>query len=104
MDELLLRNCMIREGLSVKEGSVAERIRSLVRALHIAMPTKGHSDRICYRNIGNWLREKIDAGNFNADEVLPRVIDFALEASGPWSKNPPAVFISILKKELGYPK
>lgn len=38
------------------------------------------------------------------NSIFRRVIDFALEASGPESRNPAAVFITILKKELGYLK
>jgi len=36
------------------------------------------------------------------DSVFKILIDFALEASGPFSRVPAAVFMSILKKEFDY--
>jgi hypothetical protein len=95
---------MLHEGLSVKQGSLKQRLVHLERALKIAIPPASPSDRSCYRNVGKWLGEKCQSAGFVADEVLPRVLDFALEASGPESRNPAAVFMSILKKELNYPK
>ena len=94
---------MIAGNLSVKDGPLTQRLVHLEKALKIAIPPKSQSDRTCYRNIVNWLLEKCCAGLFNPDEMLTRVIDYALEATSPGAKNPPAVFMSILKKELNYP-
>lgn len=94
---------MIAGNLSVKDGPLTQRLVHLEKALKIAIPPKSQSDRTCYRNIVNWLLEKCCAGTFNPDEMLTRVIDYALEATSPGAKNPPAVFMSILKKELNYP-
>ena len=57
------------------------------------------SDRTCFRNVTNWLAAGIATGRFNA-QIYDRVLDYAKEASQ--GRNPPAVFIAILKKELNY--
>jgi len=38
-------------------------------------------------------------GHFN-EEIFDRILDYAKEASG--GRKPAAVFMSLLKKELGY--
>lgn len=104
MDALQLRARMIAEDLSVREGSMAQRLLAMERVLRMAIPPKTASDRTCYRNVIAWLRRKFDSDRFNPDEILPRCVDYALEASGPTIRNPRALFMSLLKKELGYPK
>ena len=89
--------------LSVRDGELSQRVVHLEKALKIVIPPRSVSDRTCFRRVANWLLEKCCAGRFNPDEILSRVLDFALEASSPGAKNPPAVFMSILKKELNYP-
>ena len=103
MTESTLRDIMRAEQLSVKDGPDYLRIKQLETALKIVIPPRSQSDRTCYRRIAEWIQEKCDAGKFNIDEMLSRVIDYALEATSPGAKNPPAVFMSILKKELNYP-
>ena len=103
MTELALRNWMIENGLSVKDGGLLDRIAALDKAIRVAIPPKTQSDRTCFRKVINWLYEKIQSGRFKEDEILPIVIDYALEASNPEVRKPPAVFMYILKKELGYP-
>ena len=76
--------------------------RKVERALQIVLPPKNRSDRTCFRNIAKWLMAGCDTGTFNEKVVFRLVLDFALEASGPKSRNPAAVFMSILKKELRY--
>jgi hypothetical protein len=44
---------------------------------------------------------KIKAGVFN-ERIIPRVLEYAAEAVKGRSRNPAAVFTSILKKELNY--
>jgi hypothetical protein len=48
------------------------------------------------------IDEKAIQFQFDKDTIFRRVLDFALEASGPKSRSPAAVFMYILKKELGY--
>ena len=103
MDNLTLRIKMIAENLTVKDGPLTQRIVNFEKALKIAIPPKSQSDRTCFRKVANWLLEKCCNEIFKADEILPRIIDFALEATSPGANKPPAVFMSILKKELNYP-
>jgi uncharacterized protein YdaU (DUF1376 family) len=57
------------------------------------------SDRTCFRNVTNWLMSGCANGHFN-NEIFGRVLDYAREAST--GRNPAAVFITLLKKELDY--
>ena len=60
---------------------------------------RNQSDRTCFRNITNWLIGGCATGRFN-EEIFDRVLGYAREAST--GRNPAAVFITLLKKELGY--
>ncbi|MFH1717136.1 MAG: DUF1376 domain-containing protein [Planctomycetota bacterium] len=57
------------------------------------------SDRTCFHNVTKWLVEGCAAGRFN-EAIFGRVLDYAREASE--GRNPAAVFMALLKKELGY--
>ena len=104
MDALELRKIMLDMGLTITEGSDKIRFLHFERTLKIIIPPKNQSDRTNIRNIVRWVNEKCDAGVFDINETLARIIDFALEASGPESRVPAAVFMHVLKKELAYPK
>jgi len=88
----------------VGEMSLDERAIAWQRAVKIVIEPKDVSDRTCIRNVSRWLVGKVNDGVFNEYEIFRRVLDFAIEASGPNSKNQYAVFMHILKKELGYLK
>jgi len=60
---------------------------------------RNQSDRTCFRNITNWLMAGCETGHFN-NEIFGRVLDYAREAST--GRNPAAVFMALIKKELGY--
>lgn len=62
---------------------------------------KDQSDRTSFRNIAKWAAEQIKEGKYDED-VFQQILAYATEAAQPTSRNPAAVFISILKKELGY--
>ena len=64
----------------------------------IIKPRK-QSDRTYFRNITNWLMTGCATGRFNS-EIFDRVLDYAREAAG--CRNPAAIFVSLLKKELDY--
>jgi hypothetical protein len=68
------------------------------------LPPKSQSDRTTFRRIASWTIRKCKYDGHNEYELCARILDFAREANNPLSKNPAAVFISNLKKELGYPK
>ena len=78
-----------------------------IRALHFndaltrLIPPASRSDRTCFRNVTNWLVEGCATGKFNA-EIFERVLDDAKQARQ--GKKPAAVFMAILKEELGYVK
>ena len=70
-------------------------------ALSRIIPPAGRSDRTCFRNVTNWLVEGCVSGRFNT-EIFERVLDYAKQARQ--GKKPAAVFMAILKEELGYVK
>jgi len=103
MDERKLRSIMKAEGIDLLSAtSLNERTLEFERALRLVIPPKDVSDRTTFRNISNWLRNQCQLDVFDEHTIFRRVLDFALEASGPTSRNPAAVFITILKKELHY--
>ncbi|MGD2095376.1 MAG: hypothetical protein PVH77_10250 [Phycisphaerales bacterium] len=57
------------------------------------------SDRTCFRKITNWLMAGCATGKFN-EQIFERVLGYAKEAST--GRNPTAVLMSLLKKELNY--
>ena len=60
---------------------------------------RSQSDRTCFRNITSWLMSGCATGHFN-EEIFDRVLDYAREAST--GRKPAAVFMALIKKELGY--
>jgi hypothetical protein len=65
------------------------------------LPPQSASDRTCFRRLGSWLQEQIDAGRLG-EEALTEVLSYARESRSPGVRNPRAVFMSILRKEMGY--
>jgi uncharacterized protein YdaU (DUF1376 family) len=76
-----------------------------VRALYFSDALAGiirprnQSDRTCFKNITNWLMTGCATGRFNYG-IFERVLSYAKESAG--CRNPAAVFVSLLKKELNY--
>ena len=60
---------------------------------------RSQSDRTCFRNVTNWLTAGVATGRFT-QEIFAQVLDYAKEAQK--DRNPAAVFIALLQKELGY--
>jgi hypothetical protein len=105
MNEIDLVRQMREQGLDLNSAkTIDEKALVFERALKIAIRPKTQSDRTGFRNVTSWLKDGCKSGRFEASSIFRRVLDFAIEASGPGSKNPAAVFMSILKKELGYKK
>lgn len=104
MTEVELRRAMIARGLSVRDGDDDRRLRDFEKTLRIILPPKDVSDRTCLGRLVGWVRSGCKSDRFDINVILRRIIDFALEASSPGARNPHAVFMSILKKELDYPK
>ena len=102
MDERTLKTKMIERGLSVNQGALGQRVGHLGETLTLIFGRGTHGDKVTFRRLCAWLQQRCESGRDCPDELLPRVIDFALEAANPNSRNPRAVFISICKKELGW--
>lgn len=103
MDECTLQFKMRERGIDlVTAETIEEKALLFDRALRMVIPPKDISDNVTFRNISNWLVKECKACRFDEHSIFRRVLDFALEASGPKSRVPAAVFMSILKKELGY--
>jgi len=75
------------------------RALSFNEALISIIKPRNQSDRTCFCNITNWLIGGSATGRFN-EEIFDRVLGYAREVST--GRNPAAVFITLLKKELGY--
>ncbi len=104
MEEITLRNIMNQRGLAVIGEAIAaeEKTANMIKALYIIIPPKSVSDRTTIRNIVKYFSKKAKAKGQPPDSIFKILIDFALEASGPYSRVPAAVFMTILKKEMGY--
>ena len=61
---------------------------------------KSESDLTCFHRLSQWLVKEITFKRFN-EHIFRRVLDIARE-SATGSRNPAAVFMSRLKKELNY--
>jgi uncharacterized protein YdaU (DUF1376 family) len=72
-----------------------------IDALSRVIPPRSRSDRTCFRNVADWLAEGCSGGRFTG-EIFERVLDYAKQARQ--GNKPAAVFMSILKEELGYEK
>ncbi len=106
MKEIELRQIMMQSGLAVIGDSITagEKTANMLKTLFIIIPPKSISDRTTIRNVVKFYSEQAKSKGQQPDSVFKILVDFALEASGPFSRIPIAVFISILKKELGYLK
>ena len=81
--------------------SVTTHTMAFFEALLSILPAKSVSDRTCFRHVAQWLADGMRAGRFN-EEIFGRVLLMAREASAGYSRNPRAVFMSNLRKELHY--
>ena len=95
---------MNQRGLAVIGDSITaeEKATNMLRALYIIIPPRSVSDRTTMRNVVKFFSETAKSQGQEPDSIFKILIDFALEASGPFSRVPAAVFMSIIKKELGY--
>lgn len=98
-----LRKQMLKENLSLTAGSMPDRLKAMERVLWIVLTPRTISDRTCHRRVMGWIGRKILTDAIPSEEILARCLAYALEASGPLVRNPHALFMSLLKKELNYP-
>lgn len=106
MEEIQLRNIMMQRNLSVIDSSLSreEKASNMIKTLFIILPPHSISDRTTIRNVVKFYSSVAEKKGEEPDSIFKMIISYALEASGPWSRVPAAVFVSILKKELGYLK
>ncbi len=64
---------------------------------------KDASDRTCIRRVTFWLDKLVKSGREH-EIIYKRVLTLAKDASLPCSRNPRAVFMYLLKNEMGYDK
>ncbi len=86
------------------EVSISLRTRALAfqESLMLTLPPLSGGDRTGYRRITAWLVDQVEAGR-RTEEIFALVLAFAAEAAGAQGvRNRRALFVSILKKELGY--
>jgi len=102
MDERDSLEKLRRAGINLKQGSTSQKGRMLNRALRVLLPPKDISDGTCWKNITKWAVTVANKEGNSEHELFSRIIDYAVEATGPGVRNPAAVFVSIMKKELGY--
>ncbi len=83
--------------------SISLRTRGLAfhETLLRTLPPRSASDRTCYRRITAWVIDQVEAGQ-RGDDIFAIVLSYATEAAAARARNPRAMFVSILKKELGY--
>jgi len=79
------------------------RIRTLEfgEELKMIIRPKDQSDRTTFRRIAEFLKKGIEENRYN-ERIFELVLGYAKEAAGPMSRNPAAVFITIIKEEIGY--
>lgn len=103
MNELELATRMRQAGLNLATAkSNAERGMILEKAIKLIIPPRDVSDRTSFRRVCDWVVTGVEAGVLDEYTIFRRVLDYALEASTPTARNPAAVFMSILKKEMKY--
>jgi len=105
MNDLQLKREMNIHGIDLLSAdTIEEKALQFQRALKIVLVPRDVSDKTSHRNVTNWLIKNCQSGRFDPNIIFRRVLDFALESSGPTSRCPGAVFTYLLKKELGYSK
>ena len=63
------------------------------------IPPRSRSDRTCFDQVARWLPYGCIKNKFDTD-IFNRALDFANETRQ--GQKPAAIFMALLKKELGY--
>jgi len=77
------------------------RLMAFYETLVQTLRPRSVSDRTCFRRVALWLGDQVKAGRFD-DDMYARVLLYAREATTGYARNPHAVFMSTLRKELDY--
>ena len=102
-------NCSLASSTSVRTALTTDAARTAangqIQALHFnetlvqIIRPRSQSDRNCFYNVTKWLQEGVAKGRFTND-VFGCALDYAKEART--GRNPAALFMTLLRKELGY--
>jgi hypothetical protein len=82
----------------VNPQSIARQFYSELTAV---IPPKTQSDRTGFTRVMLFLLDGVQTKKFTGD-IYERALILAREAAGPKSRNPAAVFMQLMKQELGY--
>ncbi len=86
-----------------KEKELKHQAFEFIEALREIIRPRNQSDRTTFRRLSEFLTDGIKSGKYT-EAIFGLVLEFAKEAAGPTSRNPAAVFVTILKGEIGYGK
>lgn len=97
----------------VKGGSVVSEVYSIekrrvvfVEVLKGVLPTRNQSDRTCLYRVGKFLVKRCDDGRSDETAVFREVLGWAesiaADKKAGTVRNGWAVFMSMMRKELGY--
>jgi hypothetical protein len=97
-----LRAVMTDYRKTVVRGSLTDRLDAFMFGRRTALPPRDKSDKTCHARLLLWLRQRFASGELSPDETLPEMLRLAAKASGPYSRRPNGVFMSMIKKRYGY--
>lgn len=94
--------------MNFKPPSIEKRKVEFINCFKQILRPRDQSDRTSLTRIADWLAEQCEAGKFDETAVFGQVLTWAQEVvtekKAKMIRNPWAVLMSILKKELGYKK
>lgn len=102
MDERSLIRQLRQRNLSLYAVDFNEALKALDFVLDRTVRPQRSADHLALRRIKQWIIDQCQNGSWEHDELFAVVADLAVEASGPAIKNPMAMLIHLLKKELDY--
>ncbi|HUW19225.1 MAG TPA: hypothetical protein VMW16_07985 [Sedimentisphaerales bacterium] len=98
------RRCGLRraeEAAAVRQMSTEQAELWFNMEVRRLIPPRNQSDRTSFRRVGRWVSGKVSRGEAEMD-MFNVVLALAREAAGPRSRNPAAVFMTLMKQEMGY--
>lgn len=90
------------ESLNSSSNSFRASYLVLYEALTEIITPRSQSDRTGFRRVCRWTVRQAERGVFSIHEAGRRVLHLAAESTGERCRVPAAVFMSLVKKELGY--
>jgi len=102
LDERTLAKIMKSSKRTILEGSDIRKLEALMFAVKTAIPPKSKSDNTGMARLAIWIYKSVKNNLIDPEVDFKRIIKLALDASGPYSKNPNAVFMGMLKTHFAY--